>query len=272
MPRALSAAVLFVALLLAPPAAAGQSAPTPERASDAARPAAALTRLDVPPVHVMRLPDGGASLAVVPPASDLPFALVALDGDGAATPFPNALWSRTPDDGGEAIALSAVTGLHAEADGRVWMLDAAGASPMPPKVLVWDAAADSLARILWFPEPATLPISQVAGLAVDPARDLVVAGDFGTTAYGDGSMPALLVMNTATGAARRMLEGCQTLAPARAEGERVAMRRLGDWLEVGTDDQIDLFRIPLDWLTQLQLTDAQRAQVCPGDGVTAEGG
>ena len=176
-----------------------------------------------------------------------------------------------PGAGGAAVALSAVTGLHAEAGGRVWMLDAADASPMPPKVLVWDAAADSLARILWLPEPATLPISQVEGLAVDPARGLVVVGDFGTTAYGDGSMPALLVMDTATGTARRMLEGCQTLAPARAAGERVAIRRMGDELQVGTDDQPNLFRVRLDWLTQPRLTEAQRAQACPGDGVTAEG-
>lgn len=118
--------------------------------------------------------------------------------DGSLVPFPNAAWSD------HAVAadkkLHAVLGIQATADGRVWMLDNAVGTGQPAKLVAWDLAAGA-AEVVTVPADVVSPASFLNDLAVDLTNGAVYMAD---TAFGPN--PAIVVVDLATGAARRVLE------------------------------------------------------------------
>ena len=111
-------------------------------------------------------------------------------------------------------ALHSVNGLHVDRHGRLWMLDNGRVNFGPaqagaPKVVVWDLARDEEAFRIVFSDTE----SPAAGSFVN---DIAVDEDHGfayVTESGIGGTPALLVIELATGAVRRVLEAHPSVLP-----------------------------------------------------------
>ncbi len=117
--------------------------------------------------------------------------------DGELVPFPNAQWASAPD--GSGAGLHSVLGIRADRRGIVWMLDNGG--PVP-RFVAWDTTADRLHTIIEIPPPATRPGSFPNDFAIDHERSTMYIADIG----GDDG-PALIVVDLASGRARRVLAG-----------------------------------------------------------------
>jgi hypothetical protein len=178
-------------LVLASAAAAGSGAAAP---ADGALEVVAV--LDHGPGNVAVTPDGRVILSQHQFYSP-ELRVVELLPSGRTIPFPTPAWARAP--GADGIGLNAVLGIRSDRNGVVWMLDNGGAVP---RVVAWDTRADRLHRILAVPAPATRPGSFHNDLAVDVDNRALYLADFG----GDNG-PAIVVVDLATGQARRVLEG-----------------------------------------------------------------
>ncbi|MDX9767877.1 MAG: L-dopachrome tautomerase-related protein [Ectothiorhodospiraceae bacterium] len=121
--------------------------------------------------------------------------------DGSLVPFPNAVWST----GG---ALDDVLGVQSDPYGIVWMLDTGMRNGLTPKLVGWDTALNRLHRVIHLPPPITVEGSFVNDLAVDRRHDHVYIAD-----PARGSNAALIVVDLATGAARRVLQGHRSVTP-----------------------------------------------------------
>lgn len=129
-----------------------------------------------------------------------------LDASGTrSTPFPNKAWN-TPGSNPNAY-LDSVLGVRGTAEGVVWMLDMGNRAKITPKLVGWDTRTDKLERVYPIPAPASQPFSQHNDFVVDPVNGAFYLADEAIGEGGDGSKGALVVVDMATGAARRVLEG-----------------------------------------------------------------
>lgn len=127
-------------------------------------------------------------------------------------PFPNARWnSQEPP---QSERLDAVLGIRADGEGKVWMLDMGSRSQIPPKFVIWDTRADSLYRVVPITPSALGRHSEPNDFVLDSRNGAAYIADEGVGKDGDGSEGALIVVNLASGLARRVLQGT---ASTRAE-------------------------------------------------------
>lgn len=135
-----------------------------------------------------------------------------LGSDGKSfTPFPNESWN-TPRDGTDQF-LDSVLGLRGDENGVIWMMDMGHRHGLTPKIVGWNTRTDSLERIYFIPEPASIPGSQHNDFVIDPINRVFVIADEGIGPGGDGSIAALVVVDMDTGASRRVLQGHESTLP-----------------------------------------------------------
>lgn len=120
-------------------------------------------------------------------------------------PFPNAEWNAPRGD--PARRLDAVLGLRTDSAGRVWLLDMGTRSKVPSRFVIWDTVADRLARVMELPADVLVPESEPNDFAIDEQHGAVYIADEGAGSGGDGSKAALIVVDIASGRARRRLQG-----------------------------------------------------------------
>ena len=126
--------------------------------------------------------------------------------DGAITPFPNrALNDRSRRSG---LTLDSVLGIRTDAEGVVWMLDNGMRSGVTPKLVGWDTRSDGLHRVIYLPEPVAPKNAFVNDFAVDSRHNRIFIVD-----PAGGANAAIIVVDLVTGAARRVLEGHQSVVP-----------------------------------------------------------
>jgi sugar lactone lactonase YvrE len=130
--------------------------------------------------------------------------------NGALLPFPNKAWSQGNDL--NRVALDAVLGIQTDANDIVWMLDNGLRDGSIPKLVGWDSQGDRLVNIIYLPSPITPENAFINDLAVDTDKNYIYIAD---PAGGDNA--ALIVVNTRTGMARRVLEGHQSVVPEDVE-------------------------------------------------------
>jgi sugar lactone lactonase YvrE len=194
---------------------------------------------------------------------------------GDLIPFPNPTWAR--GNPGDRIGLDTVLGIQTDANDIVWMLDNGMRGGSTPKLVGWDTLRDRLAKIIYLPPPITPENAFVNDLAVDAARDAIYIAD---PAGGDNA--ALIVVNTRTGMARRVLEGHQSVVPEDVElvidGEPVqrqlpdgttvkpkvgvnpiALDTEGEWLYYGPMHGTSMYRIRATDLRDDRLSDDELA-------------
>ena len=134
--------------------------------------------------------------------------------DGSLSPFPNLAWNEPRGD--PSCWLDAVLGLHDDPQGRIWLADMGTRSDVPPKIVVWDTVADALWQVIPIPLETLTRFSEPNDFVIDNARGKLYIADEGAGRGGDGSRAALIVLDFASGAAVRRLEGYEGI---RAEAE-----------------------------------------------------
>lgn len=180
----------------------------------------------------------------------------------SSTPYPTAgsglLQScRNPDgsflpavNGRYDFCIDWVLGLHADANGILWILDSAKstdrADPVHPrpaalhaKYVGWDTKANRLYKVIDL-DAVTLPQSQHNDFAIDLKHGVLVAADeaIGEASEGIGMTAALVVTDIATGQSRRLLQGDVHVIPNTDPIRWVAQagQKQASWgLRVGVD-------------------------------------
>ena len=196
--------------------------------------------------------------------------------EGDLEPFPNLAWN-TPRKGDEDW-LDAVLGLHDDGNGRVWLMDMGTRSGITPKMVVWDTANDRLDRVVTLPPHAVNRHSEPNDFVVDTVRNFVFIADEGAGDGGDGSTAAIIVLDLATGEARRRLEGCPGIASEahclhidgreitrlapdgrrqalRVGADGIALDAVGEWLYISPLTGTGLWRVRTEDLLDAALDD-----------------
>ena len=192
-----------------------------------------------------------------------PFQVVEVLEDGQVVPYPECSWNR-PEAG--RLQLTKVFGLQCDHEGVLWILD--GASPThPPRIIAWNTRLERLEKIISLPPPITRKDSFINDLAIDSPRDRIYITD---TARGNHS--ALIVVNTQSGGAWRVLEGHPSVTPKnldliidgkglrkilpdgkmitpRLGANPIALDSRNQWLYFGPMHSHSLYRIPAEELS-----------------------
>jgi sugar lactone lactonase YvrE len=94
----------------------------------------------------------------------------------------------------------------------VWMLDNGMRSGVTPKLLGWDTKANKLHQVILLPTPIAPKDEFVNDFAVDTRHNHIFISD-----PAGGANAALIVVNLATGKARRVLEGHASVVPENVD-------------------------------------------------------
>lgn len=163
---------------------------------------------------VARLPSSAGNLTFTPdnrmifshhPMFEPAIRVAELTSPTTLRPFPSEAWNTPQRDSDQY--LDSVLGLRGDENGIVWMLDTGQRSKVTPKIVGWNTRENRLERIYRLPEPATRPFSDPNDLVVDLKHGAIFIADEGAGPGGDGSRAALILVDMASGAARRVLEG-----------------------------------------------------------------
>ncbi|MGF1493202.1 MAG: L-dopachrome tautomerase-related protein [Microcoleaceae cyanobacterium] len=203
--------------------------------------------------------------------------VVEVKPDGSLVPFPDVSWAqgRKPDGTG----LDTVLGIQADAEGVVWMLDNGMRGGVTPQLVGWNTRTDVLEKVIPLPAPVTSSDSFLNDLAVDLTHGAVYIAD---TSSPEGR-PALIVVDLATGQARRVLVNHQSVlpeaVPLKIEGQIVkslqpdgttvepkvavnpiALDATDEWLYYGPMHGTRLYRVRTEDLLNTRLSAEQLAQ------------
>ena len=197
--------------------------------------------------------------------------VVEIAKDRSLKPFPNEAWNR-----GDAAAdtLDSVLGIRADSRGVVWMLDNGMRGKVTPKIVAWDTKANRLSRVIYLPPPVTAANSFVNDLQIDESTGSVYIAD-----PAGGANAAIIVVDLATGLARRVLEGDRCVTPeeldltidgapvelTQPDGKKIrprvgvnplALDAKSEWLYLGAMTGSKLYRVKTADLRDTALTTA----------------
>jgi len=159
---------------------------------------------DTPPGNVAIGPDGRVFMSVHGFYGQ-PLRVVEVIDGGTTKPYPTAAWASAPT--GDGPGLNGVLGLNVDRRGVLWMLDGRGEG-QTGRVIGWDTRRETLHRIYYLGEPVARSSSFLNDLAIDRTHNAIYISD-----TGDGENSALIVLDLATGRARRVLEGSRFTTP-----------------------------------------------------------
>jgi sugar lactone lactonase YvrE len=164
-----------------------------------------LFQLPLAPAGLTMTPAGGYLLSVS--FEEKPQnRVVEVDKAGISKPFPTLPISQAAP--GEPFVLDAVEGMQLGKNDIIWLLDNGRRSEITPRVIAWEHKQERLHRIYHLVAPAVLPGSVLDDLALDPEHPFIYLADPAT-----GTDAALIVLNTNTGLARRVLQGHPSVVP-----------------------------------------------------------
>jgi sugar lactone lactonase YvrE len=240
-----------------------------------------VAKLGVGPGNITVTPDNRIILSLHPFYSPND-RVVELTRDGKLIPFPDASWNS--GDLRTDHSFDSVLGIQCDKTGVVWMLDNGLRSGSTPKLVGWDTRENRLAKIIHL-EPPAVPSQQFFpdnaffnDLAVDRTHDAVYISHSAGI-----KESALIVVNLATGKARRILQGHESMLPEKTNlvmnGKTlnfmlpdagrlqlligvnpIALDSSDKWLYYGTMNGSSLYRIRTTDLTNPGLTDNELAQ------------
>ncbi|MDF1823839.1 MAG: L-dopachrome tautomerase-related protein [Verrucomicrobiales bacterium] len=201
------------------------------------------------------------------------YRVMRLDSKEGWMPFPN-IEMNTPGSAAPVI-LDSVLGVACDSRGIVWMLDNGRRSDTPPKLVAWDTKRNQLHQVIVINSQALSSRSFLRNLVLDPVDPFIYISD-----PADGISSAIIVVNTATGLTRRVLQGHRStqmepnivleldgrsITVRRPDGELatpltgvspIAIDRKGDWLYYGPRNGSSLFRIQTDLLQRQDVSAA----------------
>lgn len=228
-------ALIAVLLLVVKLRYGGGRSDFPDRSGAPTLPASALevvAELPTPPGNIAVSAEGRVFVSLHPEAR--PSQTLVELVNGQAHPWPSA----------EAQArFTDVLGIRIDSQNRLWTLDNGGHGVKPVKLTAFDVASGALLRQIVFERA-------VAGLG-SHYNDLQISSDGGSVYIADASFfglkPALVVVDVASGQARRLLEGQPSVVAEKyipvAQGRKmeafglVAIRPGVDSIALSRDDQ-----------------------------------
>ncbi len=128
---------------------------------------------------------------------------------GETRPYPTPEWANAPT--GDGPGLRDVLGLNVDRAGILWMLDGQDygqGDGHAGRIIGWDTTTETLHRIIYLAPPVTRPTSFLNDLAIDREHGAIYITDTGSP-----DTAALIVVDLATGRARRVLEGSRFTRP-----------------------------------------------------------
>lgn len=197
--------------------------------------------------------------------------VIEVSKSGESKPFPNITIGQGAP--GEQPVLDSIKGMQADKQGNVWMLDNGRRSELPPKVVAWDYDHARIHRVFNLAPPAVLPGSLLDDLALDPEQPFIYLAD-----PAKGIDAALIVLDTNTGVARRVLQGHPSVVPVTGldliiDGKKlqtlrldgsvadpqggvnpIALDRKGEWLYFGPMRSQHLYRVKTEHLRNVSLS------------------
>ncbi|WP_415405786.1 L-dopachrome tautomerase-related protein [Sulfurovum sp. CS9] len=171
-----------------------------------------------------------------------------------STPYPNLEWNtpRESDD----MWFDSVLGIRSDAKGIVWILDMGQREGLTPKLVGWNTHTNTLEKIYYIPEPASIKTSQLNDFIIDYRHGVFIIADEDIGYGGDGSKAALVIIDMKTGECRRILEGHRTTKPEDVSivvnGKSLNIPNTQKHIKVGVDgitadkDNIWLYYAPLN--------------------------
>jgi sugar lactone lactonase YvrE len=135
--------------------------------------------------------------------------VVELHADGVTAPFPNTETNDREHPG--SVSLDSVLGLRSD-NGVVWLLDNGMRSGVTPKLVAWDTTTNQLSRVIYLPPPIAPKNAFVNDFTIDGRHKKIFIAD-----PAGGTNAALIVVDIATGAARRVLEGHRSVVPENVD-------------------------------------------------------
>ncbi|MEO1471809.1 MAG: L-dopachrome tautomerase-related protein [Pseudomonadota bacterium] len=129
--------------------------------------------------------------------------------DASTAPYPSEAWARAPVEagGGDGDGLKGVLGLRVDRQGILWMLDGQGEG-QTGRLVGWNTRTETLHAVHYIGQPVARATSFLNDLAVDRTHEAIYISD-----TGDGANSAIIVVDLATGRARRVLEGSRFTVP-----------------------------------------------------------
>lgn len=257
-------------------------------------------------LETAQAPTGPGGMCVLPSGDYIiachPFFLpqhrvMRLGKDGQWLAFPNEPMN-TPGSG-DPLLLDSVLGIACDSRGIVWMLDNGRRSGTAAKLVAWDTKRDELHKVVVIDALALNPNSFLTNLALDPVSPHVYLSD-----PADGVTSALIVVNTETGLARRVLQGDRSVQKdpeilLTVDGRQVEVRRpdgvvaspltgvspiaidrRGEWLYYGARDGASLYKIRTEFLVRTditpqvlatQITGVSQKPVCDSMAIDSKG-
>lgn len=224
----------------------------------------------------MTISPKGTYLISVSPDEKPQNRVIEVSKSGESKPFPNvSIGQGAP---GESLVLDAIKGMQTDKQGNVWMLDNGRRSELPPKVVAWDYDHTRIHRVFNLAPPAVLPGSLLDDLALDPEQPFIYLAD-----PAKGVDAALIVLDTSSGLARRVLQGHPSVVPVSGldlviDGKKlqtlrldgsvadpqggvnpIALDRKGEWLYFGPMRSKHLYRIRTEHLKNINLSPEKLA-------------
>ena len=213
---------------------------------------------------------------------DLRMAELDPEAPSGMVPFPTL--EMAMDRADAPLGLNSVLGVQADREGVVWMLDNAMRGGEVARLVGWVPGPDggALHQAIELASPAVREQPFLNDLAVDRSRNAIYIADTSRDGH-----PALIVVDTASGEARRVLENHVSVQPEDipmiADGQEVAIRRddgstfnpkvavnpialdaTGEYLYYGPMTGTMLYRVPTAALRDPSLSaDALAAAVEP---------
>jgi len=241
---------------------------------------------DAPELETLfQLPLGPAGLTVTPQGTYLLSVsfgekpqnrVVEVSKLGQSSPFPSPAISQAAPSA--SLTLDAVEGMQTDKDGVVWMLDNGRRSELVPKIVGWNYEHKRLQRVYNLAPPAVIAGSVLDDLVLDPEQPYIYIGD-----PASGADAAIIVLNTVTGLAHRVLQGHPSVVPvagldlvingqnlqtlrldgsvADPEGgiDALALDRKGEWLYYGPMRSQRLYRIKTEYLRDADMSPSKLA-------------
>ena len=135
--------------------------------------------------------------------------VVELRADGVTAPFPNSEMNDREHPG--HLSLDSVLGLRSD-NGVVWLLDNGMRSGVTPKLVAWDTTTNKSPRVIYLQPPIAPKDAFVNDFAIDGRHKKIFIAD-----PASGANAALIVVDIATGVARRVLEGHRSVVPENVD-------------------------------------------------------
>jgi len=177
---------------------------------------------------ITQLPDGRVVIGYHPFYSPKVQVAVLNADRKSTTPYPSTEWQSCKNSDGSwksdfNACLDWVLGLHTDANGILWLLDSAKTTDkaagrpagLVPKLVGWNTRLNRLERVIPISPDATITESQHNDFVVDLKHNVIVDADeaIGENSGGVGDKAALVVIDLATGASRRLLQGHYSVMP-----------------------------------------------------------